>query len=102
MQNLYAIFSKKIEISKTFSTNLVYEHGNLSRSGVVPLFSDLEVVSLSLTAEVLSIDSKNHLFSNSNECESELPNFIFRHQFNDRRKQTSICSLSIRLYPRFF
>jgi len=43
---------KILEISKIFSGNLVNERGNISRRGVVPRFSDLEVISLSLTAEV--------------------------------------------------
>ena len=33
MHNLYAIFAKFLEICKRFSKNLVYEHGNISRSG---------------------------------------------------------------------
>ena len=49
MHNLYAIFAKFLDICKEFSDNLVTEHGNIPRPGVVPRFSDLEVVSLSLT-----------------------------------------------------
>ena len=41
---------------------VVNELGNIPRPGVVPRFSDLEVVALSLTAEHLSIDSENNLF----------------------------------------
>ncbi|NDV58721.1 hypothetical protein D0T85_11480 [Bacteroides sp. 519] len=47
MHNLYAIFAKFLHICKQFSYNLVNEHGNILRSGVIPRFSDLEV-SLSL------------------------------------------------------
>lgn len=57
MHNLYANFVKILEICKDFSKNLVNELGNIPRPGVVPRFSDLEVVALSLTAEHLSIDS---------------------------------------------
>ena len=49
MHNLYANFAKILEICKDFSKNLVNEIGNIPRPGVVPRFSDLEVVALSLT-----------------------------------------------------
>lgn len=59
MYNLYTKFVKILEICKQFSENLVNESGNVSRRGPVPKFSDLEVVALSLTAEVESIDSES-------------------------------------------
>ncbi len=59
MHNEYANFVKILEICKDFSKDLVNERGNLPRRGVVPRFSDLEVISLSLTAEYMSIDSEN-------------------------------------------
>ena len=62
MHNLYANFVKILEICKDFSKDLVNERGNLPRRGVVTRFSDLEVISLSLTAEYMSIDSDNLLF----------------------------------------
>ena len=62
MCNLYAKFVKILEICKHFSGNLVNEKGNVPRRGVVPKFSDLEVVALTLAAETESIDSENWLF----------------------------------------
>lgn len=61
MHNLHAIFAKFLEICKQFSKEMVNEKGNIPRVGVVPRFSDLEVISLSLTAEALSIDSERSL-----------------------------------------
>ena len=62
----------------------------MSRRGVVPKFSDLEVVALTLAAETESIDSENWLFEHKlNECREKIPNLISRRQFNDRRKTTS-------------
>ena len=58
MYNLYAEFVKILEICKQFSENLVNEYGNIPRRGPVPMFSDLEVVALSLTAESESIASE--------------------------------------------
>ena len=72
-----------------FSTNLVNELGNLPRPGVVPKFSDLEVIALNLTAENMSIDSENYLFALLEDYRDEMPNLISRRQYNDRRKYTA-------------
>ena len=89
MRNLYANFGKILDICKEFSKNLVTERGNLPRRGVVPRFSDLEVIVLSLTAEKLSIDSESLLFSYLQDYKAEMPNLISRCQYNDRRKFTA-------------
>ena len=89
MHNFHAIFRKILEICKQFSYDLVNTEGNSRRRGVVPRFSDIEVIALSLTAETLSIDSENYLFRKLAESKKEIPNLISRRQFNDRRKSTS-------------
>ena len=96
MHNLYAIFAKYLEICKSFSGNLVNETGNIRRRGVVPKFSDLEVIALSLTAETMSIDSENYLFIQLAQYKSSFPNMISRRQFNDRRKFTGNLCETIR------
>ena len=95
MHNLYAIFAKYLEICKHFGDNLVNEKGNQPRRGVVPRFSDLEVIALSLTAESIGIDSENNLFAKLfSEYHTQMPNLISRRQYNDRRKQTAgLCKL---------
>lgn len=62
MHNLYAIFVKFLNICKQVEGNLVNESGNVPRRGVVPKFSDLEIVALNMTSEVTGIDSKSLLF----------------------------------------
>ena len=47
MHNLYARFVKILEICKKIGKDLVNKEGNIPRRGVVPKFSDLEVLSLS-------------------------------------------------------
>ena len=89
MRNLAANFRKILDICKNFSKNLVDERGNMPRRGVVPRFSDLEVIALSLTAEKCSVDSESYLFSLLEEYKSDIPNLISRRQFNDRRKFTA-------------
>ena len=60
MYNFCAKFRQILDICKCHSENLVNSRGNVPRVGVVPRFSDLEVIALSLTAEALGIDSELH------------------------------------------
>ena len=62
MRNLAAKFGIFFDICKKFSKNLLDERGNVPRRGVVPHFSDLEVIALSLSAEQLGVDSESFLF----------------------------------------
>jgi len=96
MHNLYANFVKIFEICKHLSKDLVNEHGNIPRRGVVPRFSDIEVVALSITSEAMSIDSESLLFAKLGEYRKEFPNLISRRQYNDRRKFTSELCNTIR------
>ena len=96
MHNLYAIFARFLDICKFFGKSLVNEQGNKPRRGVVPRFSDLEVIALSMTAESIGIDSESYLFAKLSEYRAELPHLISRRQFNDRRKQTAFLCNSIR------
>ena len=61
IHNFCTKYGKILEICKQYSKNLVNELGNTTKRGVVPKFSDLEVIALSLTAEAMSIDSENCL-----------------------------------------
>ena len=89
MRNFVTNFRKILEICKQFAGNRVNEKGNVPRRGVVPTFSDLEVVALSITAEAFSIDSENYLFNRLNsDCTDAIPNLISRRQYNQRRKLT--------------
>jgi len=87
MHNLKTNFDKMLDICKKIGGEYTNEKGNIPRRGVVPRFSDLEVVALSLTAEVLSIDSENLLFSKLlADYKEDFPGLISRRQYNDRRK----------------
>ena len=89
MYNFCAKFRQILDICKCHSENLVNSQGNVPRVGVVPRFSDLEVIALSLTAEALGIDSENYLFHQLSKFKGEMPNLISRRQYNDRRKLTA-------------
>jgi hypothetical protein len=76
-----------LDICNKFGKEYTNDNGNIPRRGVIPKFSDLEVISLSLTAESLSIDSENLLFNKLNsDYNADFPNLISRRQYNDRRK----------------
>ena len=89
MHNLYAIFAKILNICKQVAGNLVNESGNVPRKGVVPRFSDLEIVALNITSEAVGIDSGSLLFAKLQEYSNKFPNLISRRQYNGRRKITS-------------
>ena len=89
MYNFCAKFRQILDICKCHSKNLVNSLGNVPRVGVVPRFSDLEVIAMSLTAEALGLDSENRLFHMLSQCKDEIPNLISRRQYNDRRKLTA-------------
>ncbi len=87
MHNIKTNFDKIFEVVKEILSEEVNEKGNYTRPGVVPRFSDIEVISLSLTSECLSIDSENYLFSKlRTEYQNQFENMISRRQYNDRRK----------------
>ena len=62
MHNLSTILRKFTEITKTLAGNLVDKNGNVPRRGPKPMFSDVEVIALSMTQEYQGIDSENMLF----------------------------------------
>lgn len=87
MNNLKTNFYKILEIVKQFSKNPVNERGNITRKSVFSKLSDLEVTSLSLTAEALGIDNEDYLSHKlSKEYSVDFFNLIFRRQYNQRHK----------------
>ena len=87
MHNIKTNFDKIIGLIKDILTDEINDKGNYLRRGTRPRFADIEVIALSLTAECLSIDSENYLFSKLNkEYRNEFKNMISRRQYNDRRK----------------
>ncbi|MFX8381642.1 IS982 family transposase, partial [Acinetobacter baumannii] len=59
-----ANFDKIHDLLKYILSDEINEKENYKRRDGVPRFSDVEVMSLSLTAECLSIDSENICFQN--------------------------------------
>jgi len=87
MHNIRTNFDKILGVIKDIPGDEINEKGNYLSRGTRPGFADIEVIALSFTAECLSIDSENYLFSKLNkEYMSEFENMISRRQYNDRRK----------------
>lgn len=87
MYNIKANFDKILLLIQDVLGDQCPETGNFLRPGLKPKFTDLEVIALSITAESLSIDSENRLFTILRmEYAKDFPNLLSRRQFNDRRK----------------
>ena len=87
MHDIKTNFDKILEVLTSILKNKVDTMGNFPKVGKKPKFSDLEVISLNLTSEYLSIDSENLLFKKLNgEYMNEFPRLIDRTQYNRRKK----------------
>lgn len=97
MHNFIVKLGKIPDIFKEFGGNRVDKNGNRPHCGVVPKFSEPEVIALSSTADAFGFDSENYLFKCLDaEKEDTLPNLITRRQYNQRRKLTAKLGEEIR------
>jgi len=60
MHNIKNTFDKFYKIIFEILKEQVNEQGNFIKPGVRPKFSDVEIITLSLVSECLSIDSENY------------------------------------------
>lgn len=87
MHDIKANFDIILEKLKFLFSATLTEQGNLKRRGSLPQFSDIEIVSLNLTAEYLSIDSENLLFKKlKSDYKTAFPHLISRSQYNRRKR----------------
>ena len=78
---MYSIIEKLLK-------NDIDSKGNFAKVGRNPKFSDLSIITLSLTSESLGIDSENYLFGKLiAEYKNDFPNLIDRSQYNLRRRK---------------
>ena len=66
MRNFIANLVRILGICKDFAGNRVNELGNVPRCGVVPKYSDLEVIALGITAAMTFMQYVNSLLSTKN------------------------------------
>jgi len=87
MHNLKSNFDRFRLIVKESLANFIDSNGNIKKVGTKPKFSDVDIITLTLVGESLSINSENLLFSKlRSEYRKEFPLLIDRSQFNRRRK----------------
>ena len=88
MHNIKNTFDKFYKIILEILHPDIDKQGNFIKPGVVPKFSDTEIIALSLASECLSIDSENYLFGKlKTEYRDDFPNLIDRSQYNVRRRK---------------
>jgi len=88
MHDLKSSYDKLYPIIQTAMKNYTNKRGNIKRSGSEPKLSDVSVITLSLTAECLSIDSENYLFKKlTSQYMDDFPDLIDRSRYNRRRRQ---------------
>lgn len=87
MHDLYANYSKvRRQVKVVLKQNLV-DGKNLRFYPNPPNMSDVEIISLSITAECLGIDSENLLWSKiKKDYSKHFPKLIHRTRYNARRK----------------
>ncbi|MRM86606.1 IS982-like element ISRa1 family transposase, partial [Riemerella anatipestifer] len=88
MNNLEQIYERILEVLGLFSENQL-----ISYQRRTPKMSDLEVISLNITAEYLSIDSELQLFR---KLPNSLINKIERSVYNKRKRRLSLQTEQIR------
>lgn len=88
MHDLKAIYDKVWKQVRLCCKDQHLFGDNFNKYPNPPKMSDLEIISLAITAECLSIDSENLLWSKiKSDYPSLFPNLIHRTNFNRRRKQ---------------
>ena len=88
MHNLKQNFDRVLPVIQTLLKNDVNKAGNIPKPGPKPKFSDLEIITLSLIADSLLIDSEHYLFKILHQ-ESVFPDLIERSVYNKRKRLLS-------------
>ena len=88
MHDLKSNFDKVLQTIKSLNLSVVDQNGNIPKPGRVPLFADLEVLSLVLTAEYMSLDSEDWLFKKMGpDYKAEFPRLMDRTRYHRRKRQ---------------
>ena len=88
MHDLYVIYRKVKRCVRSVTKEYLDFSENVEFYPNAPKMSDLEIISLAITAECLSIDSENLLFSKlKKDYSKQFPNLIHRTRYNVRRKR---------------
>lgn len=88
MHNIKSNFDKILQTIKSLEVEYFDVAGNIPKPGRSPLFTDLELISLALTAEYMSLDSENWLFKKL-KCDygNDFVHLVDRSRYNRRKRQ---------------
>ena len=87
MHNIKSNLDKIFQTIKSLKLNCFDENGNIPKLGISSLFTDLQVLSLALTAECMSLDSENWLFNKiKSNYGSDFPKLIDRTRYKRRKR----------------
>jgi hypothetical protein len=86
MREFKVVFNTLLPIVKLTLNPIVDGLGNIPHSGPKPRLSDIEIITLSLTADTLAFDSENYLFDRLFKYKP-LPKMIHRTVYNRRRRK---------------
>lgn len=87
MHDLYTNYAKIRKFVKSVLKQYLVDGQNVRFYPNSPKMSDVEIISLAITAECLGIDSENLLWSKiKKDYKRHFPNLIHRTRFNARRK----------------
>ena len=87
MHNLKANDDVFLPLVQECLFSILDDNGNIKRHGPAPQMPDIQILTLSLVAESLSIHSEHHLFCKLKaEYGADFPLLITRPQFNRRRR----------------
>ena len=88
MRKIENIFESLLPVIKRALNSYINDDGNIPKIGKNPKFSDIKIISLSLAAEFMSIDSENRLFEllkDSTFFKSQ--NLVERSVYNRRKRK---------------
>lgn len=86
MREFKDIYQILLPIVKEMLSRFLDAQGNIPRRGPKPVLTDAELISISLTSEILFFDSENYLFSKLKKYKP-IPNLIDRSAYNRRRRK---------------
>lgn len=88
MHNIKSNFDKIYQTIKSLDLGMIDSNGNIPKPGKCSQLSDLEVISLYIVAEYMSLDSENWLFKKiKSDYHDQFPFLIDRTRFNRRKRQ---------------
>ncbi len=87
MHTIKSNFDKIVQTIKSLKVNCFDETGNIPKPGMPSLFTDLQVLSLALTAECMSLDNENWLFNKiKSDYSSDFPKLTDRTRYTRRKR----------------